>query len=1171
MLTLLLIFIFHIKHNSALNPQEQQFLCSYEGISGFPMPCSDSSNGCNYAGVLCNVNLSLVTFNIPLCGGTNIIPSQIGLLPYLTRFYITLQAGCTTPPQGTIPTEIGTGRLVYFGIPNLDVSGSIPSELFLNTKLTYLNVGYNRLSGTISSDLSKLTLLSSLILENNDGLSGTFPDVAGLTKLISFQISDNNFTGVLPQSGHMNVLKIYDVSSNSFTGDVTTFNSSLLFSVDMSGNLLHGTIPADVIIKTSNQFAISLKSNRLIGTIPSSLFTSSTMVIDLSSNYLSGTICSEITRMTPYGQQIIVERNFLSGSLPTELNGAEFSDLFKFNVGHNQLTGSIPNFRLMTMTSPSLTAPLYTLFRGFIYLNYNDNLFDGVVPNFEDFSVPTSIDLSSNKLSLNNNSFGSGTNITWLNLANNNISYLPVDMFSDANNFKSLLTLDLSFNQIIGTLPTLFHVQYLKLNNNLFTGVISDNLINSNYTNRPVFVDLTLNRLKIDGDRNTIFGKTSTSLSMNSEVVINLSPQTVNECLLQIDECQHECVDGEFPIQYPGGYTCGCFSGYQLSENRKNCSSVCGDGILTKEEICDFVFSPSGCNFDCTEKQGYTCDRIKCSPICGDEIVQMEEECDTGIGCNNCKVIDGFTCENNICQECANDDWINYPYPNNLELFPNLRALNYNLSLFEFSSCSSCSNGLSIMTRNVFSSSYCGNVKSSDVSQCSFACSNLTVFSSSTESIYSLEQQLNNGGFINQIINKLFGINVTIVNMKRDNVDTLNFIPSNCNSDMIAISNVINALSLDIVPNLPSSQIMIENCSVILSSTDATSESFPIGAIVGIVLGCSSLFVILSVICLLTYSYYSSELHYLPKEINWSFVNFLEERWKWTYVGNSDAHYYYRDYKVGSTEFDKIEVLLTKLKKGPLKPISIRAIYNPLIVNSFISQHKIMTERKLNSYDQFYTSNYRKNDEKMKIMDYYNKNISTLLDCNKDLDCEIIPCVHGTDWKISEKIALTSFASLNSLDSGYFAKGIYTSCNLCYCLPYCASKRNPSILLSYAVLGHIFPVDENHKGEKSLMGSSIRSGYSSHYVLTNTDGNVYQEGDGEICDEIVVAQESQLCPSFIIRLDPMECVSEFEKWKREILEPTEKSKYTVVDLSFSSPDISSTKIFQGLEHEPYEV
>ena len=1054
MISIVLIPVF-FQIIASLDIYEQQFLCMYDGVQGFPVNCSNIANACNYPGIYCNTNLSLITFNVPLCGGTNILPTNINNLLNLRGFQVTLIPGCLNIPQGTIPilTKI---NLQYLGLANLDISGTIPNELFLNSGLISVDLSNTKLSGTIPQ-LNLLTLMTQLNLQNNK-FSGTFPDISKLTSLQYLKIGSNNFTGSLPNVISCNKLKIYDVSANNFVGNIGSFNSSSLFSIDLSGNKMDGTISNNMLIKTYNQVAISMKLNKLIGTIPSSLFTKNVIVIDLSSNFLSGTIPKEIINMNSHVQQIILSRNFLFGTLPTEINNVNFSDLFKFDISHNNLQGNIPSFSMMTQTSPSISSPIFTFYKGIIYMEFYANNFDGIIPYFDNFNAPTSIDFSNNQLNLGPNSFGQGKNVVWLNLASNRIMNVH-----KLNNFKSLISLNLGYNLITGTIPSLFSVQYLKLNNNYFTGTVNDLLINPNFTMKPIFIDLTLNRLDIDVGRNTLFGTQSTETSVNTEIIINNFPQDIDECALNISKCEQLCTDGWAPVN---SYTCDCLSGYVLNP----------------------------------------VDKISCNP-------------------------------------CSLSMWSSINYPDNNLLFPKFRSLGYNISSFEFSSCSKCTNGISISTRSVLSDPLCSSVESSLITTCSFACTNLNVFTSSSESIYALKTQLEEGEFLNQIINKLFGINITITIGNKRSRSGLNFIPSNCNVNITQISNIIIALSQDIIPNVPSPIFNVHNCSISLISDDTFSTK---NIMLITILGFFGLLFILMILIslILFYNYKTNLVHYLPEEISWSFLDKLKNPWKWQHVKNDETEYYYRDYKFGSEEFDKVEVLLTKLKKGPLKPTGIRAIYNPNLTSNFINQWKITIDRKKYSFDLFFGKTYTKDPNKMNVMKHYEENVVTLLDCNKNLEVPLIPVVHGTSLEVANSIALCNMACLSSLDSGFFACGVYNSTSVCYCLPYAVGKRNPAIIISYLNMGNIFPVTESHNGPRSLMGSALKQGYNSHFVLTTKDGNVF-DGTGDICDELVINQSSQILPAFIIELDHELCLLEFDKWKRVI---PQKSNDIVLDL-----------------------
>ncbi len=97
---------------------------------------------------------------------------------------------------------------------------------------------------------------------------------------------------------------------------------------------------------------------------------------------------------------------------------------------------------------------------------------------------------------------------------------------------------------------------------------------------------------------------------------------------------------------------------------------------------------------------------------------------------------------------------------------------------------------------------------------------------------------------------------------------------------------------------------------------------------------------------------------------------------------------------------------------------------------------------------------------------------------------------------------------------------------------------------------------EDHKGPNSFTGSALKSGYASHFIVTKKDGNVYNyDRDSDFqCNgkslvsfffvpfyskniEIVVGQESQILPTFLIKLNIEDCLKELDKWNRTVVEP----------------------------------
>jgi len=150
----------------------------------------------------------------------------------------------------------------------------------------------------------------------------------------------------------------------------------------------------------------------------------------------------------------------------------------------------------------------------------------------------------------------------------------------------------------------------------------------------------------------------------------------------------------------------------------------------------------------------------------------------------------------------------------------------------------------------------------------------------------------------------------------------------------------------------------------------------------------------------------------------------------------------------------------------------------------------------------------------------WNKDIATGED-NKLLNPILLTC-HGTDSEIADKICVTGFAALSALDDGYYGRGIYFSTYALYCYPYFGTRKLPSLILSWLVPGHYYPVIEPHnssKPTKSLLGAAVQAGYNSHYVLTNREGLIWKEKDGHPYDEIVLNQESQVCVGFKLGID----------------------------------------------------
>lgn len=1202
--------------HSQISILEQSVICAFDNnTNNFPVPCSDAVNSCSYSTYIkCNSDATSITsidlYNtlfVPM-----IIPTEIGNLASLTylrapsacstnggRLIIPTEIGrctslnvlrlnnCNPLSGGTLPKELASCNLTQLTLNSFALSGTIPNEILLtNTFLSVLTLNNNPLlSGIVPNSLSSLSKMLFVDFGSTN-LSGTFPDLSGLTRLQVLSLNSAYFTGKLPDPSAMPNIQRYSLSNNKFQGTLPLFNifTSPYLYIGISGNDLTGSIPdnfitidSSLLIPTPPVIDIRMNNNQFTGTIPESLFSSLNLAaLDLNHNQLSGTISTYIGTLVSSLTYLNLGYNNISGSIPSQLGGI-FSELTVVDISYNLLSGSIPD-----------NIVLGNSLNDYCFLNLNNNQLSGVIPIFGYnglFTSATSIDLSHNLLTLDESSFGlNAQNVNWLNLAFNNFSTMPrfnwtfdssgntisqqqqqkppltTSIFS-VDRFPTLISLDLTSCSMTGEMPVNLPGNYVHMNNNYFTGVVSH--FASGINNQPTFFDFVLNRLD---------GLETTSSDLFTSITISFLPQDVDECLTNTSECQFFCVDGWFPVP---GYTCSCPVGYQLASNLRNCSPVCGNGIQTyPDKECDFVFSPFGCNFNCTKEPGYQCDSTGCSAICGDNIVVLPEECDTThVGCDSqCKVVSGYSCHNNSCILCSNETFQGVILSNTSQLFPHFSTLLDNTSssntIFYYQSCTSCQGGRSVETRNVLASTYCTiTTESTRIQECSFACSNLTVFSSASQALFILSQELQRGDFINKVFTRFFSIGIQLVQQQKrqlpssDNNDLLLLVIDECDQQNITqYINVIQAIVLDIVPNIPQLRVISDttgnnnNCTLLISSTDENG-GFEISYI-AIIVSVVFLLIIITILTTLSTYYFTSELHSLPKEINWSFLDYLLHPWKWQYDGNRIAGFYSREFTKDGKKFVRVQEELINTffhNNDTLKIDKIAAIYNKALTMSFITHWNTTLSRYTEDYAQFYFNDYEKDAQKMYVMTAF-KDRCNSLSYNVNQPIPLVPVLHGTDITVAEKIAKTGFATLSSLDAGFYGKGIYFTTNLLYTLPYCMGKRFPAVIISYTNMGHVYPVTER------MTGQALKNSYNSHYVLTCRDGNIHSERAkfyDDSCDEVIVNQEVQILPAFIVTLNVESCESEMKNWERVIAGEKDRS---IISSSPSSPTSSSSLI-----------
>ncbi|KAL3920543.1 MAG: hypothetical protein SGILL_003208 [Bacillariaceae sp.] len=249
--------------------------------------------------------------------------------------------------------EVGTGKGVYCR-PDEFVQG-IWLELGLFPHAEALEMSGELLEGTIPTEIFSLLNLTSLDFFDTSGLTGSIPtEIAVTSKLESLLLGGNSFNGNLPEELYeLTVLTFLDLTFNGFSGSLSTSISKLsqleYFSIAI--NKLRGPIP-DEAYALSQLTTLWTFQNILTGTLSTQVGLLSNIIdFDVASNNLRGNLPSELGNLRN-STNLFLEDNDFVGTLPTDL--AELTKLKELVIYDNfGLEGLVPrglaNLRLSTV------------------------------------------------------------------------------------------------------------------------------------------------------------------------------------------------------------------------------------------------------------------------------------------------------------------------------------------------------------------------------------------------------------------------------------------------------------------------------------------------------------------------------------------------------------------------------------------------------------------------------------------------------------------------------------------------------------------------------------------------------------------------------------------------------------------------------------------------------
>ncbi|XP_047042841.1 receptor like protein 22-like [Lolium rigidum] len=413
---------------------------------------------------------SLVYLRMHGCNFTGPVPYQIGNLPNLTLLEF---KSCKYTGQ-PIPSWIGNlSRLTQLEIQGCESSaGLIPSTIGDLTQLEVIRLGYNNLVGKIPKYVFALPSLQVLCL-NNNLLSGHLEDIPSpvSSPLSTIDLSTNQLTGNIPKSIlQLKLLDHLNLGSNRLSDTITL--SSLwrlksLHFLSLSNNKL--SIIADQEVDASNSLpnihCLYLASCNLTK-FPSSLrYLDKISVLDLSSNQIDGVVPSWVwENWKDQLESLNLSRNMFT-TLEKSPSLVHMSRLDVLDLSFNRLQGSIP--------IPVTARPGNVL-------DYSNNNFSSIVPNFGRYIRSFYLNLSKNKLNGHvPSSICGASELNIMDLSYNNFSgSIPSCLIERG----SLAVLKLRENKINGTLPENIReeckLQTLDLNGNQIQGRLPRSLLN---------------------------------------------------------------------------------------------------------------------------------------------------------------------------------------------------------------------------------------------------------------------------------------------------------------------------------------------------------------------------------------------------------------------------------------------------------------------------------------------------------------------------------------------------------------------------------------------------------------------------------------------------------------------------------------------------------------------
>lgn len=452
---------------------------------------------------------------------------------------------------GSLPYSVGNlHSLKFLIVRGCGLSGTIPFSLGFLTQLTYLDLSSNQFSPQNLSSLSwlwKLTNLETLYLRETR-LQGEIPSSIGkLSRLGLLDLGDNWLDqSIPPQLLNLRQLRKLLLDNNKISGHIPSWLSNMtqVSLINLQFNRLQGPVPL-WITQLPNLTSLHLCFNQLNGTEDTGLsdLSSSSYPSKLSSLGLASCNLREFPTFLqnhPNLELLDLNSNNIHGQVPRWMGDIGISSLKSLNLSHNFLTSFDPALKILPWIN-------------ILTFDITDNMFSGPPPRPFSFTTLDTYLVSHNSLT--------GTFPPWIC---NSSSLVTLDLSSNdlmgplpdctGNISRSLSVLNLQRNRFQGKIPELHAVRLklkmIALGHNQLQGWLPSSLVNCS---KLEFIDFSNNQIN---DTFPFWLESLPELKVlilshnNFHGVINTQGSPDGFQRLRIIDLSYNMFNGKLPVRY---------------------------------------------------------------------------------------------------------------------------------------------------------------------------------------------------------------------------------------------------------------------------------------------------------------------------------------------------------------------------------------------------------------------------------------------------------------------------------------------------------------------------------------------------------------------------------------------------------------------------------------------